>query len=304
MKLLTHQDVRAAAVALSCRLPSNMRIYGVPRGGVSVVYLLLAVSPGRFKVVDSPEEADVIIDDVYDSGNTRNRYADKTFGVLYFKDRQLPYAGVVYYGHVTGPNDFLSFPWEGGTTEGSAEDIGTRLLQLIGEDVHRQGLRDTPARFIRAWREWTSGYAMDPKEVFKAEAQFEDGAELYDEMVLVDPIPFYSHCEHHLAAMFGTVHIAYIPDGKIAGLSKFVRLVNVLSKRLQVQERLTTQIIQTIQDVLQPVGVSVLIRGRHFCMESRGVKSFGTETTTIAHRGAPKDEVSARAEFLSIIKGR
>ena len=142
---------------------------------------------------------------------------------------------------------------------------------------------------------------MDLKTIF---TDFGDGGERYDEMIIIDPIPFFSHCEHHLAAIFGTVHLAYIPNGRIAGLSKFCRLVDAFACRLQVQERLTTQIADFVNEALAPIGVGVVVRARHFCMESRGAKKPGAETTTIALRGCLKTEPESRAEFLSIIKGR
>jgi len=179
------------------------------------------------------------------------------------------------------------------------EEIGRALLEMIGEDPNRQGLQETPARFVKAWKEWTEGYSVDLDALFK---EFDDGAETYDQMILIDPIPFYSHCEHHLAAIFGTAHIAYIPNGKITGLSKFCRLVDAFSRRLQVQERLTTQIANFINEKLNPVGVGVVIKARHFCMESRGVRKPGSATTTVALHGVFKNDAKARAEFLGLIK--
>jgi GTP cyclohydrolase I len=139
-------------------------------------------------------------------------------------------------------------------------DMARRLLKCIGEDPDREGLRDTPERFLKAWREWSSGYQQDPKEIFRT---FEDGAEDYDQMVVVKDLPFYSHCEHHLAPFFGTATIAYIPDGKILGLSKMGRLLGIYSKRLQVQERLTNLVASAMEIGLRPKGVGVVIKARH-----------------------------------------
>ena len=151
----------------------------------------------------------------------------------------------------------------------------------------------------KAWKFWTSGYSMDPDAVFK---EFADGGEHYDEMVIIDPIPFYSHCEHHMAAIFGEVHIAYVPDKKIAGLSKFARLVDIFARRLQVQERITVQIADAIEKNLAPLGVAVFIKATHFCIESRGVEKAGTKAKTSALRGVFKDNPAARAEFFSLLK--
>ena len=285
--ILTHNHINAAAKATArdMAVKGVKRAYPIPRGGVPAAYAIQRHYPA-LEVVDSPVLADCYIDDLIDSGATKARYEDKPFFALYTK-------------HETP--GWIVFPWEG-SIEGSAEDVGTRLLQFIGEDPTREGLLETPARYLKAWKEWTSGYGRNAEEVLKVE--FADGGEDYDQMVLIDPISFFSHCEHHLTPIFGTVHMAYIPNGKIAGLSKFARLVEVFARRLQVQERLTTQIASTIDEVLSPLGVGVVIRARHLCMESRGAKAFGTETTTIALRGCLKNEDAARAEFMSIIKGR
>lgn len=164
----------------------------------------------------------------------------------------------------------------------------------------RQGLEETPIRVARAWKHWTGGYDVDPASFLKT---FEDGAEGYDEMVAVVKIPFYSHCEHHLAPFFGTATIAYIPAKRIIGLSKLSRLLDAYARRLQVQERLTRQVADALTEHLNPVGVGVLLRARHLCMESRGICQQGHHTVTCAVTGAMKDLPEARAEFLSLDRG-
>lgn len=170
------------------------------------------------------------------------------------------------------------------------------MLVAIGEDPEREGLRETPGRVVKAWAEWFSGYKEDPAALLKT---FEDGAQDYNEMVLLDSIPVQSHCEHHLAPFVGTAVVAYIPNGRIVGLSKLVRLVDVFAKRLQVQERLTNQIADTLMQELRPKGAAVLIRAEHFCMATRGVHAPGVFTTTSTLRGVFM-EPEARAEFLSL----
>lgn len=170
------------------------------------------------------------------------------------------------------------------------------LVHLCGEDVGREGLLDTPARVVKAWRHWCSGYAMDPAKILKV---FEDGAGKYDEMVLVKDIPIYSKCEHHLADIFGTASIAYIPNGKIVGLSKLSRLADCFARRLQVQERMTVQIVDALMEHLEPKGAGVVIRARHMCMESRGIMQQGHHTVTTALRGVMYDDERARSEFLN-----
>lgn len=189
------------------------------------------------------------------------------------------------------------FPWERNEL-GSVEDNIVRLLQFVGEDPTRGGLHETPARVVKAWKHWCSGYDVDPAKVLKV---FEDGAESHDQMVTVRDIPIYSHCEHHLAAIFGTVTISYVPDGKIVGLSKLSRLADVFARRLQVQERMTDQIADALFKHLQPRGVGVIIKARHLCMESRGVCQQGHHTITTALRGVIKDDANARAEFLRLV---
>jgi len=181
------------------------------------------------------------------------------------------------------------------------EGLVRGLLTMVGENADREGLRETPARVVKAWKHWCQGYHQDPAAVLKT---FEDGAQGVDEMVMVGPIQLYSHCEHHMAPFFGTAHIAYIPAGRVVGLSKLARVADIFAQRLQVQERLTNQIADTINDTLEPLGVGVLIRAQHFCMCSRGVNKQGSFTTTSALRGAIKDKPAARAEFLMLAQER
>lgn len=177
------------------------------------------------------------------------------------------------------------------------EKVFKDLLRVIGENPERGGLIETPARALKAWDFWTQGYKQNPADVLKV---FEDGAEKYDQMVIVKDMPIYSHCEHHLAPFFGTATIAYIPNGKVVGLSKLKRVANIFARRLQVQERLTQQIADAIEEHLQPLGVGVVIKCRHMCMESRGIETQGAETITSALRGAIRDEPQTRAEFLNL----
>lgn len=175
--------------------------------------------------------------------------------------------------------------------------ISELLSELESEDgQRRQGLMDTPIRVAKAWEHWAGGYHVDIPSLFKT---FEDGAEGYDQMVSVVGIPFYSHCEHHLAPFFGTATIAYIPDQRVVGLSKMSRVLDAFARRLQVQERITNQVADAFVEHLKPIGVGVRIRARHLCMESRGVCQQGHHTVTTALRGAMTDQ-AVRAEFLAL----
>jgi GTP cyclohydrolase IA len=171
------------------------------------------------------------------------------------------------------------------------------LLEESGDDDDRPGLLETPARAAKAWAEYMVGYSIEPADLLKC---FEDGAENYDQMVLVKDIPFYSTCEHHLAPFFGTATVAYIPNGRVVGLSKINRLVDAFARRLQVQERLTGQIADALGEHLKPVGVGVIVKARHLCIEARGVGQQGHHTVTSALRGALLNDPSARAEFFNL----
>jgi GTP cyclohydrolase I len=176
-----------------------------------------------------------------------------------------------------------------------------RLLAHLGEDPSRQGLIDTPKRVEKAWRHWTSGYGQNPADILKV---FDDGAERYNELIMVRNIPVYSHCEHHLAPFFGTATIGYIPDGRIVGLSKLTRLVDCFARRLQVQERLTSQIAEALMTHVQPLSVGVVIRCRHMCMESRGIQATGEETITSALLGEIQTNLGLRGEFFALANER
>lgn len=182
-----------------------------------------------------------------------------------------------------------------------AEGAVFELLDAItGEDATREGLRETPSRAAKAWKHWTSGYQQTPGSVLKA---FKDGAEgCGNEVVLVANIPVYSTCEHHLAMIWGYAHIGYLPNKKIVGLSKFARIVDVFARRLQVQERLTNQIANALDENLAPRGIGVVLECRHACMESRGVQTRGSITTTNALRGLILQDPALRAEFLQLVR--
>lgn len=170
------------------------------------------------------------------------------------------------------------------------------ILGLTGEDLDREGLAKTPMRAAKALRFLTQGYSQDPSEVLRSAMFHED----YSEMVLVKDIELYSLCEHHLLPFFGKAHIAYIPDGRIVGLSKLPRLVDIFARRLQVQERLTMEILDCLQETLKPLGAAIVIEARHMCMMMRGVEKQNSLTTTSAFTGVFRNE-STRIEFLNLV---
>lgn len=311
-RTILYSDIHTACLELQRRIVNMLppsghrasRIYGIPRGGVAAAYAFMHHAhelDGNYTMAYDPHAADLILDDLIDSGDTMKRYGKySAVRAALFTKGQAPESFAIY-GHKYATDGWLTFPWEkAGDEDTSANDIPLRLLQYIGEDAQREGLKETPKRFLKAWKHWTEGYAIKPEDVLK---HFVDGSEKTDEMVLVKRIPVYSHCEHHMAPFFGVAHVSYIPNGKIAGLSKLSRLVDVFAKRLQVQERLTQQIADALQEHLKPRGVGVILECRHMCMESRGIQRSNCATVTSAMRGVMMDKPEARAELLSLIRG-
>ncbi len=176
------------------------------------------------------------------------------------------------------------------------KELIAELIKTLGEDISREGLKDTPRRVDEAWDHLFSGYNKNPADVLTV---FEN--EGYDEMILVKNIEFYSHCEHHMQPFFGRAHIAYIPRDKIIGLSKLPRIVEIFSRRLQNQERLTKQIADALEELLMPKGVAVVLEAKHFCMMARGVEKQLSEVTTSTLKGLFKERPATREEFLRLI---
>lgn len=180
------------------------------------------------------------------------------------------------------------------------ENSVKNMLEIIGEDINRDGLLKTPSRFYNAFKFMTQGYEQDPQEILN-DALFQSSN---NEMVLIKNIEFYSLCEHHLLPIIGRAHVAYIPEGKVVGLSKIPRMVNVYARRLQIQEQLTEQIATSLQEVINPQGVGVVIQARHLCVEMRGVEKINSTTTTSALRGIFLKNPDTRKEFFSLINAR
>jgi GTP cyclohydrolase IA len=183
------------------------------------------------------------------------------------------------------------------TSQGKVAELVRQMLVELGEDPGREGLRRTPERFEKALRYLTSGYSQDPEKLLNG-AMF---SVCYDEMVVVKDIELYSLCEHHLLPFFGKCHVAYIPNKKVVGLSKVARLVNMYARRLQIQERLTSQIAKAIQEKLNPQGVGVIVEARHLCMVMRGVEKQHSTATTSAMLGVFRENKQTRDEFLSLL---
>ncbi|MDP2120106.1 MAG: GTP cyclohydrolase I FolE [Hoeflea sp.] len=185
-------------------------------------------------------------------------------------------------------------------TQAEAEAAVLTLLRWIGDDVAREGLLDTPKRVAKAYKELFSGYDQDAEE--ELGRTFEEVAG-YDDIVLIKDIPFFSHCEHHMVPIIGKAHVAYLPDGKVVGLSKIARVVDIFGRRLQTQETMTAQIAHAIDDTLRPRGVAVMIEAEHMCMAMRGIQKQGSTTITTTFTGGFKTDPHEQVRFMTLIRG-
>lgn len=256
--------------------------FGIPRGGNYVAALL-------GNVVDEIEAAEYIVDDIVDSGETKARwlarYPDKKFFALVDKT----IAGDKNLGWVV-------FPWEAQNKEFNPTDAIVRIIQYIGENPHRAGLKETPQRVIKAYEQMTNGYKIDIESLFKV---FDgEGA---DQIVAVSNIEYVSLCEHHMLPFTGHVHVAYLPKDKVIGASKIPRLVTAYAHRLQIQERMTEQIANAMMKYLQPQGVAVITEGYHSCMKYRGTKCQDGKLITSVMLGLFRSKLSVKQEVLSLL---
>lgn len=262
------------------------KIYGVPRGGIPVA-LIVAQKTGMPLVEEIDIESDdtniLVVDDIIDSGKTRERYENYPFFAVWDKS-------------IDG-DDWVEFPWERMTNEVPAEDSVTRMLEYIGEDVKREGLIETPKRVVKAWDFLFSGYKKDPKDEVKV---FD--SEGYDEIVLLKDIELYSMCEHHLLPFYGKAHVAYIPDKKVSGVSKLARIVEIYARRAQIQERLGNQVTSFLMEELKPKGAACIIEAQHLCMQMRGIQKQNSVMVTSSLKGVFLDKLAAREELMRLIK--
>jgi GTP cyclohydrolase I len=295
---LTWEDISLKAIELSGLVSSQLgiqydtyriyKIYGVPRGGIYPAIMVDKRISANTRLVTTPEEADIFIDDIIDSGATRNKFEKDFPGVpflaLYDKAK----------GEVPG---WLVFPWEEMVLETGPQENVTRIIEYIGEDSEREGLRETPGRVVRSWDTLYGGYKVDPKTALKI-----FGEDSSDEIVLLKDIEFYSTCEHHMLPFFGKAHIAYIPQGKVVGISKLARILEVFSRRLQIQERLCQQITKLLDEELAPLGSACILEAQHFCMTARGVQKQNSIMVTSSLTGVFKNKDASRAELFQMIK--
>lgn len=181
----------------------------------------------------------------------------------------------------------------------AAEDAVRTLIHWAGDDPNRDGLSETPARMVRAFQEYFAGYAQNPREILQKTFTEIEG---YDEMIVLAGVPFESHCEHHMSPIIGRAWVGYVPRGRVVGISKLARVVEAFARRLQIQERMTAQIANAIDEALRPEGVAVLLKAAHHCMATRGVHKHGTELVTSRMLGCFRDDLRAREEFLGLTR--
>jgi len=279
-------------------------IYGVPRGGCCLATYLSQ----KLKiplVSDIKNRNDIlVVDDIIDSGKTRKRFEGKDFAVIHCKadpNRLNSIRGRTYFVHKIDSSVWVDYFWEQGTIS-TAEEIITRQIELIGDNPNRKGLIDTPRRVAKAWKEMFSGYSINPSTLFTS---FD--AERYDQIVVVKDIDFFSTCEHHLLPFLGRAHVAYIPNKQIIGASKIPRLVEAFSRRLQIQERLGDQIVESLMRNLKPKGAACILEAHHLCMMLRGIKKKPVMITSsmkgIFLENSDKGR-AARQELMAIISAK
>lgn len=289
---LKWSDVAYEAVRLIRRNTKPDALFGVPTGG-SLVALDLSHRWGAPLLAQFESARGVlVVDDLVDSGMTLGAYraAGATVDALYRK----PGSPKDLAPHAAEWDGWIKFPWE---HESRPEDAVTRLLQYIGEDPTRDGLANTPGRVCRALAEMTAGYKQDAAAILGTAFDV-----AFDEMVVLRGIRFHSLCEHHIMPFSGTIDVAYVPNGKVLGISKLPRMVHCFARRLQVQERLTEQIASAVMEHAKAKGVGVIVRAKHACMGCRGVQQPDADMVTSVVRGAMMDDPRARAEFLSLCK--
>jgi len=287
---LTYEDIRLLVDKIVREYVGNKNIdsvYGIPTGGVFPALLISQLL--NLPLVETPQEKTLIVDDIYDSGRTMAKYNYPNKAVLVSKQSIL-----LTYAMIVNKDDWVQFPWE--KKDGNIQEHIVRLIEFIGDDPNREGLIETPDRVIKSYKELFSGYNKDPKDIMKIFS-----SQGYDEMIVLKDIEFYSFCEHHMLPFFGKIHIGYIPNGSVLGVSKLARLVEIYSRRLQIQEQLTNQIANALMDTLHPKGVAVNCVAKHFCMISRGVNKQNSQMVTSTLLGVFREDSKARAEFMKLL---
>lgn len=300
IQMIKGQNVEYAAVC------------GVPRGGIPLAMRIsdmLQIPLISMEELENLYRSDVenvlICDDIIDSGATRSKFSHLDFAAIYINDDWLnqgqseSISARTFYHLGKDHDTWINFFWEG--NEKPATDAVTRLIQMIGDNPNREGLVETPKRFIKAYEHIFSGYNQDINSILKT---FEE--EECDEIILLKNVEFYSMCEHHMLPFIGKAHIAYIPDGKVLGVSKLARILDVFARRLQIQERIGKQITNVLMDDLGAKGAACILEAQHLCMTMRGVEKQNSIMTTSSmqgvFRGMSVENLAARNELMSLIK--
>lgn len=284
--------IRAACKELGAKIlrghPEVRKIYGIPRGGIHVAAAISGFFP-QLEMVERPSSDAVFVDDLTDTGETEERWRSAY--------PHTPFYSLIDKRTQQDPRAWVSFPWERMQNDSGVDDNIRRILQYIGEDPKREGLLETPSRVSKSYSELFAGYKQKPEDVLKV---FEDGA--CNEMVILRDVEFVSFCEHHMLPFYGVAHLGYLPKGKVVGVSKLARILEIYAKRLQIQERLTQQVTRALDDHLQPLGSACILEAKHFCMVCRGVLKQNSIMITSSLTGEfLKPEV--RQEFLNLIRG-
>ncbi len=287
--VLQRAEIVSRALCQAFAPQTDIKAYPIPRGGIPAAQAVQAAMarrqhPNYLELVEDREQADVYIDDLIDSGATAKQFNDKPLYVLLNKQKE--------------GSAWREFPWERMTYEQGPEENVRRLIEFIGDDPNREGLLETPKRVIRSYKELFGGYKQNPEDAIKV---FKE--ESCDEMVLIRDVEFVSTCEHHMLPFLGKAHIAYIPDGRVIGVSKLVRLLEVFSRRLQIQERLCEQVTKALDVYLKPKGSACILEAKHLCMTSRGVSKQGSVMVTSSLTGVFREQGNmARQELLGMIR--
>lgn len=295
--LLTWGNIREMAEQMAYRIirreeaKDGFVLYGIPRGGLYTVALvaeILQKAGAKARVTGDPKEATVFTDDIIGTGETSRKWKSRFPSTpFYTLTSNKEYNGA-----------WVVFPWESVQAETGPEENVTRMLQYVGEDPTRGGLLETPSRVVRSWGELYAGYQQDPASVLKT---FDEGS--HNEMVVLRDIEFYSTCEHHMLPFFGRAYIGYLPkkNGKIVGVSKLARLLDVFARRLQIQERIGQQIVQALMKYVDPEGCGCVLEAQHFCMTSRGVQKQNSVMVTNHMAGCFLERPEVKIEFLRMI---
>jgi GTP cyclohydrolase I len=291
--MLTYSEVEVLINGLIRKIKISglkpQSIYGIPKGGVMPATVLSERL--KLPLVDTPNINSLIVDDILDSGRTMAKYEFPMKCVLLNKNKKIKILSALQ----VKPTEWIQFPWE--VNESGIEENIVRILEYIGEDPKREGLLETPKRVVKAYNELFAGYKQDPAIILGK--VFTNS---YNQMVISKDIEFTSFCEHHILPFQGTVSIAYLPKGKIVGLSKLARLVEIYARRLQVQEQMTDDIANAINKCVKPDGVAVTIKAKHSCQSIRGVRKQLPEMITTRLIGAFLEHPQTRAEYYSLIK--